>query len=485
MTAAAPLPVVAIVGRPNVGKSTLFNRMVGERAAIVEDTAGTTRDRVYGEAEWNGRRFLMVDTGGLELEPGSSIEERVQDQARVAIEEADVVLFVVDAAAGLAPLDHEVADRLRRADRPTILVVNKADNQRREAEGAEFYALGFDPAITISAQHGRNTGDLADLIVEALPPAPPAEPAASVSTDELPTDAELAELAEAEVGPPKVAIVGRPNTGKSTLVNRVLGQERMIVSDVPGTTRDAIDAEVIVDGEPMVLIDTAGIRRRGSIQGGTEKYSVLRSLRAIDRADVAVVLTDAREGFTAQDAHVVGYVLEAGKGLVLVINKWDAIEKDEKTVDDWLRRLRRDAPYLEWADIVFASGLTGQRVDRILREARVVAEERYRRVPTADVNRVIGNAAMDHPPPTSRGKRVRILYATQVAVAPPTFVVFVNDPELFHFSYRRYLENRLRDAFGFAGTPIRILLRARQPGDRRPRGTGPRRRARASSGRGR
>jgi GTP-binding protein len=282
-----------------------------------------------------------------------------------------------------------------------------------------------------------------------------------------------------------VAIVGRPNTGKSTLVNRVLGQERMIVSDVPGTTRDAIDAEVIVDGEPMVLIDTAGIRRRGSIQGGTEKYSVLRSLRAIDRADVAVVLTDAREGFTAQDAHVVGYVLEAGKGLVLVINKWDAIEKDEKTVDDWLRRLRRDAPYLEWADIVFASGLTGQRVDRILREARVVAEERYRRVPTADVNRVIGNAAMDHPPPTSRGKRVRILYATQVAVAPPTFVVFVNDPELFHFSYRRYLENRLRDAFGFAGTPIRILLRARQPGDRRPRGTGPRRRARASSGRGR
>jgi GTP-binding protein len=473
MPAATPLPVVAIVGRPNVGKSTLFNRMVGKRAAIVEDTAGTTRDRVYGESEWNGRRFLMVDTGGLELEPGTSIEERVQDQARVAIEEADVVLFVVDAAAGLAPLDHEVADRLRRAHRPTILVVNKADNPRREAEGAEFYALGFDPAITISAQHGRNTGDLADLIVEALPPAP-AEPEPSVMTDadwsgEPLTDAELAELAETDVGPPRVAIVGRPNTGKSTLVNRVLGHERMIVSEVPGTTRDAIDAEVTVDGEPMVLIDTAGIRRRGSIKGGTEKYSVLRSLRAIDRADIAVVLTDAREGFTAQDAHVVGYVLEAGKGLVLVINKWDAIEKDEKTVDDWLRRLRRDAPYLEWADIVFASGLTGQRVDKILREARLVAEERYRRVPTADVNRVIGDAAAAHPPPTSRGKRARILYATQVAVAPPTFVVFVNDPELFHFSYRRYLENRLRDAFGFAGTPIRIFLRARQPGEGAPR----------------
>jgi GTP-binding protein len=477
----ATLPVVAIVGRPNVGKSTLFNRMVGERAAIVEDTAGTTRDRVYGEAEWNGRRFLMVDTGGLELEPGTSIEERVQDQARVAIEEADVVLFVVDAAAGLAPLDHEVADRLRRAHRPTILVVNKADNPRREAEGAEFYALGFEPAITISAQHGRNTGDLADLIVELLPPAPePAEDTADASDasdpDDLPTDAELDELAETEFGPPRVAIVGRPNTGKSTLVNRVLGAERMIVSDVPGTTRDAIDAEVTVAGEPLILVDTAGIRRRGSIKGGVERYSVLRSLKAIDRADVAVVLTDAREGFTAQDAHVVGYVLEAGKGLVLVINKWDVVEKDEKTADDWLRSLRRDAPYLEWADIVFASALTGQRVDRILREARKVAEERYRRVPTADVNRVVADAAMAHPPPTARGKRARILYATQAAVAPPTFVIFVNDPELFHFSYRRFIENRLRDAFGFAGTPIRLRFRARNPGER-PRS----RRARASA----
>lgn len=478
------LPIVAIVGRPNVGKSTLFNRMVGERAAIVEDTAGTTRDRVYAEADWNGRHFMMVDTGGLELEPGTSIEERVQDQARVAIEEADVVLFVVDAAAGLAPLDYEVADRLRRAQRPTILVINKADNPRREAEGAEFYALGFDPAITISAQHGRNTGDLADLIVERLPPvseaeATEAEPAPSVNGEEdLPTEAELQELAEAEIGPPRVAIVGRPNTGKSTLVNRVLGNERMIVSESPGTTRDAVDAEVLVDGEPMVLIDTAGIRRRGSVQRGTEHYSVLRSLKAIDRADVAVVLTDAVEGFTAQDAHVVGHVLEAGKGLVLVINKWDAVEKDDKTADDWLHSLRRDAPYLEWADIVFASGLTGQRVDRILREARRVAEERYRRVPTADVNRVVGDAVAAHTPPVARGRRAKVLYATQVAVAPPTFVIFVNDPELFHFSYRRYLENRLRDAFGFAGTPIRLRFRARA--GERPRGRSQGRRTRAA-----
>jgi GTP-binding protein len=476
------LPVVAIVGRPNVGKSTLFNRMVGDRAAIVEDTAGTTRDRVYGESDWNGRRFMMVDTGGLELAPGSTIEERVQDQARVAIEEADVVLFVVDAAAGIAPLDHEVADRLRRAQRPTVLVVNKADNPRREAEGAEFYALGFDPAITISAQHGRNTGDLADLIVELLPPADPTaeseprpEPDASDWAGEFPTDAELAELAETDVGPPRVAIVGRPNTGKSTLVNKVLGQERMIVSDVPGTTRDAIDTEVVIDGEPLVLIDTAGIRRRGSIAAGTERYSVLRSLKAIDRADVAVVLTDATERFTAQDAHVVGYVLDAGKGLVLVINKWDQIEKDEHTADQWLRKLRRDAPYLEWADIVFASAMTGQRVERILREARRVAEERYRRVATAEVNRVVGDAVAAHPPPTARGRRARVLYATQVAVAPPTFIIFVNDPELFHFSYRRYIENRLREAFGFAGTPIRLRFRARTA--ERPRG----RRSKASA----
>jgi GTP-binding protein len=476
------LPVVAIVGRPNVGKSTLFNRMVGDRAAIVEDTAGTTRDRVYGESDWNGRRFMMVDTGGLELTPGSTIEERVQDQARVAIEEADVVLFVVDAAAGIAPLDHEVADRLRRAQRPTVLVVNKADNPRREAEGAEFYALGFDPAITISAQHGRNTGDLADLIVELLPPPDPTaepeprpEPDASDWAGEFPTDAELAELAETDVGPPRVAIVGRPNTGKSTLVNKVLGQERMIVSDVPGTTRDAIDTEVVIDGEPLVLIDTAGIRRRGSIAAGTERYSVLRSLKAIDRADVAVVLTDATERFTAQDAHVVGYVLDAGKGLVLVINKWDQIEKDEHTADQWLRKLRRDAPYLEWADIVFASAMTGQRVERILREARRVAEERYRRVATAEVNRVVGDAVAAHPPPTARGRRARVLYATQVAVAPPTFIIFVNDPELFHFSYRRYIENRLREAFGFAGTPIRLRFRART--SERPRG----RRSKASA----
>ena len=469
------LPVVAIVGRPNVGKSTLFNRLVGERVAIVEDMPGTTRDRVYGTSDWNGRTFTLVDTGGLELEPGSQIEERVQDQARVAVEEADLILFVVDAAAGLAPLDHEVADRLRRADAPAILVVNKADNPRREAEAAEFYALGFDPTISISAQHGRNTGDLADMIVEHLPPPSEAEAAASAPPEDL-TEEELAELAETELGPPRIAIVGRPNTGKSTFVNRVLGRDRMIVSPVPGTTRDPIDTQIELDGQPLILVDTAGIRRRGSIDRGVERYSVLRSMKAIDSADVAIVMTDATEGYTAQDAHVVGYVLEAHKGIVLVINKWDAVEKDENTADQWLKRLRRDAPYLAWADIVFASALTGQRAERILREALRVAEERYRRIPTGELNRLVTDAVRAHPPSHVRNRLPKIFYATQVGVAPPTFVIFVNDPSIIHFSYKRYLENRIRDEYKFLGTPIRLVFRQRESEEAARRSTRPRRR---------
>ena len=465
------LPVVAIVGRPNVGKSTLFNRLIGERVAIVEDLPGTTRDRVYGTADWRGRDFTVVDTGGLELEPGTEIEERVQDQAKVAIDEADVILFVVDAAAGLAPLDHEVADRLRRTTKPVLLVINKADNPRREHEGAEFYALGFGSTITISAQHGRNTGDLADEIVDRLPPAPDVIPNPELSEDDL------AELSESEMGPPKVAIVGRPNTGKSTFINKVLGHDRMIVSAVPGTTRDPIDTEIQLEGEPMTLIDTAGIRRRGSIDRGIERYSVLRSLKAIDRADVAIVMTDATEGYTAQDAHVVGYVLEAGRGVVLVINKWDVVEKDEFTADRWLKRLRRDAPYLAWADIVFASALTGQRVERILREARTVAEERYRRVPTGELNRLVMDAVRDHPPAHVRNRLPKIFYATQVAVGPPTFVVFVNDPTLIHFSYKRYLENRIRDEYGFLGTPIKLIFRERASEEDARRTSKPRKRS--------
>jgi GTP-binding protein len=467
------LPVVAIVGRPNVGKSTLFNRLVGERLAIVEDIPGTTRDRVYATADWNGRDFRVVDTGGLEIEPGTPIEASVQDQARVAVEEADLILFVVDAHAGLAPLDHEVADRLRRTSKPTILVVNKADNPRRELDAAEFYALGFDPSITISAQHGRSTGDLADMIVERLPPAE-----ASVQTDDDLTDSELDELAESDLGPPRVAIVGRPNTGKSTFVNRVIGQERMIVSAIPGTTRDPVDSAVEVDGEPMILVDTAGIRRRGAIDRGIERYSVLRAMKAIDRADVAVVMTDATEGYTAQDAHVVGYVLDAGKGLVLVLNKWDVVEKDGHTADEWLKTLRREAPYLSWADIVFASAKSGQRVERILREAKRVADERLRRVATGELNRLVTDAVRAHPPAHVRNRLPKVFYATQAAVGPPTFVIFVNDPELIHFSYRRYLENRIRAEYGFLGTPIRLILRERESEDAARRSARPRRAAR-------
>jgi GTP-binding protein len=472
------LPVVAIVGRPNVGKSTLFNRLIGQRLAIISDVSGTTRDRVYGTAEWNGRTFTLVDTGGLELSPGSDIEERVQDQARVAVEESDLILFVVDAHAGLAPLDHEVADRLRRADAPVILVINKGDNPAREADAVEFYALGFDPAITISAQHGRNTGDLADLIVERLPPRTEAEDALSAPTGDL-TEEEMAELAESELGAPRVAIVGRPNTGKSTFVNRVLGKERMIVSNVPGTTRDSTDVTIQVDGHEMVLVDTAGIRRRGSIERGIERYSVLRSMKAIDSADVAVVMTDATEGYTAQDAHVVGYVLEAYKGLVLVLNKWDTVEKDEHTADQWMKRLRREAPYLSWADIVFGSALTGQRVERVLREALRVAEERYRRVPTGELNRLVMDAVRAHPPSHVRNRLPKIFYATQVGVAPPTFVAFVNDPEIVHFSYKRYLENQIRQAYGFLGTPIRLILRQRASEEDARRSARPRRTAAA------
>ena len=472
------LPVVAIVGRPNVGKSTLFNRLIGERLAIISDVAGTTRDRVYGTAEWNGRTFTVVDTGGLELDPGTDIEARVQDQARVAVEEADVILFVVDAHAGLAPLDHELADRLRRAEAPVIVVVNKGDNPAREADAVEFYALGFELTITVSAQHGRNTGDLADMIVEHLPPPSAAEATASgAEADDL-TEEELAELAEADLPAPRVAIVGRPNTGKSTFVNRVLGEERMIVSDVPGTTRDPVDTTIVLDGQELVLVDTAGIRRRGSIERGIERYSVLRSMKAIDSADVAIVMTDATEGYTAQDAHVVGYVLEAFKGIVLVLNKWDDVEKDEHTADQWLRRLRRDAPYLVWADIVFASALTGQRVERILREALRVAEERYRRVPTGELNRLVMDAVRAHPPSHVRNRLPKIFYATQVGVAPPTFVVFVNDPAIVHFSYKRYLENQIRQAYGFLGTPIRLVLRKRESEEDARRSARPRRSSR-------
>jgi GTP-binding protein len=514
-TPVAGLPVVAIVGRPNVGKSTLFNRIVGERRAIVEDRARTTRDRLYGVAEWNDRRFVLIDTGGLERRPGDPIEERVQDQARLAIEEADLIVFLVDARAGLTPADQEVAELLRRASAPVILTVNKADNERLELEGAEFLRLGWDDGHALSALHGRGTGDLLDAIVEALPPESEEElerrrreADADATADRvalglatlppvagLPLDGEAAsgDWSEPEDGPgevdlqtlvadgpapiPRIAIVGRPNVGKSSLLNQLLGEDRAIVSDIPGTTRDAIDTTLRWQERELRLVDTAGLRRRGKVAAGpaAERYSAVRALKAIGRADVCVLLLDSQDGLTAQDAHVAGYVVEEGVGLVVAINKWDLVEKDEKTFEDTVERIRRQAPFLHFAPILAISALTGQRAGRVLAEALAIAAERRRRVPTAQLNRVLADAVARHQPATVRGRRPRFFYATQAAIEPPTFVLFASDAGAVHFSYQRFLENRIRDTFRFEGAPLRIVIRERsrvelEPRRRRPAG---------------
>jgi len=497
--------VVAVVGRPNVGKSTLFNRILGSRTAIVEDRARTTRDRLYGDAEWNGRRFVLVDTGGLEIEPSDVIEAKVQEQARLAIAEADVIVFVVDAAVGLTPADQETADLLRRAQAPVLVAVNKADNERRELEGAEFYALGWDDTYPISAAHGRGTADLLDAIVWALPPETADELArkerereadewardmaagrlASYPTGEVGEDGDEDEgeegtdtltgaaearrwdaaiAAEADRAPAAIAFVGRPNVGKSSLLNSLLGEDRTIVSEIPGTTRDAIDTRLAWGRSEIVLIDTAGIRRRGKVASGpaAERYSTLRALKAIGRADVAVLVIDAVDGLTAQDAHVAGYVVEEGKGLVVAVNKWDLVaEKTDKTFDQYVEWIRHEAPFLDLAPVVSVSAKTGQRVSKVLEMAVDVWGERRRRVPTGELNRLLAAAAERQQPPMVKGRRPKIFYGTQAAVAPPTFVFFANDAGSVHFSYRRYLENRLRDEFGFLGTPIRLIFRDR------------------------
>ncbi|MEA2536866.1 MAG: GTPase [Chloroflexota bacterium] len=513
------LPVVAVVGRPNVGKSTLFNRILGTRHAIVEDRARTTRDRLYGESEWNGRRFMIVDTGGLEVDPDDPIEARVQEQARIAIAEADVIVFVVDAMSGPTPPDLEAAELLRRARSPVLVAVNKADNDRRELEAAEFYALGWEETYPISAAHGRGTGDLLDAIVWALPPETDEERARKareaeaeawardvadgfleplVVGDELlgqdgddEPDAALDSLdaaarkwdaaiaAESEDAPVAIAIVGRPNVGKSSLLNALLGEERSIVSEVPGTTRDAIDTTLAYGRSEVVLIDTAGMRRRGKVAGGhaSEKYSALRALRAIARADVAILVLDAVDGLTAQDAHVAGYVVEEGKGLVVAINKWDLLEdKTDRTFDEYVRTIRRDVPFLDFAPVVSISAKTGQRVGRVLEAAVDVWGERRKRVSTGELNRLLGEATQRQTPPLVKNKRPKIFYGTQAGVAPPTFVIFAREAGSVHFSYRRYLENQLREAYGFDGTPIRLVFRERSsvdlPRKRRAGGAG-------------
>jgi GTP-binding protein len=499
------LPVVAIVGRPNVGKSTLFNRIVGSRTAIVEDRARTTRDRLYGDAEWNGRRFVLVDTGGLEADTDDPIELRVQEQARLAIAQADVIVFVVDAAAGITPADEEAAELLRRAAALVIVAVNKADNPKRELEGAEFHAFGWEDTYAISASHGRGTGDLLDAIVWALPPESEQEVArkareaeADAWADEVAAgrlepfvvgepeededgaddpdsaaapdeEAEAARwdaaiAAEADDAPAAIAFVGRPNVGKSSLLNALLGEDRAIVSDVPGTTRDAIDTRLAWGRSEIVLIDTAGIRRRGKVASGAaaERYSTLRALSALSRADVAVLVVDAVEGLTSQDAHVAGYAVEEGKGLVVAVNKWDLVaEKTDRTFDQYTEWIRNEVPFLDFAPIVSISAKTGQRVGRVLELAIDIWAERRKRVPTGELNRVLTAATERMPPPLVRGRRPRLFYATQAAIAPPTFVFFASDASAVHFSYRRFLENRLRETFGFDGTPIRLIFRDR------------------------
>jgi GTPase len=524
------LPVVAIVGRPNVGKSTLYNRIVGGRTAIVEDRARTTRDRLYGDAEWNGRRFVLVDTGGLELDPDDAIEARVQEQARLAIAEADAIVFVVDAVAGLTPSDLEAAEILRRAKAPVIVAVNKADNERRELEGAEFHSLGWDQTYAISATHGRGTGDLLDAIVWSLPPESDRELArktrdaeAEAWADEVAAgrlepyvvgDAETdgldgeddpdidrdvvdpeaarwdaAMAAESETEPAAIAFVGRPNVGKSSLLNALLGEERAIVSEIPGTTRDAIDTRLAWGRSEVILIDTAGIRRRGKVASGpaAERYSTLRALHALSRADVAVLVIDAVEGLTAQDAHVAGYVIEEGKGLVVAVNKWDLVaDKTDRTFDQYVEWIRNETPFLDFAPIVSISAKTGQRVGRVLEAAIDIWGERRKRVSTGELNRMLAAATDRTPPPPVRGRRPKIFYATQAAVAPPTFVFFASDGSAVHFSYRRYLENRLRETFGFDGTPIKLVFRDRTSVKlpRRKRSSAPAKSARrASAGR--
>jgi GTP-binding protein len=493
------IPVVAIVGRPNVGKSTLFNRFLGQRSAIVEDRARTTRDRLYGDTEWNGRRFVVVDTGGLELSTDDAIEARVQEQARMAIAEADVILFIVDAISGLTPADLEAAAILRRATAPVIVAVNKADNEKRELEAAEFHSLGWDETYAISASHGRGTGDLLDAIVWALPPESAAELARKTreaeaeswasevaagrlepfvvgdpeadddTTDADPADAEArrwdaAMAADADGEPAAVAFLGRPNVGKSSLLNALLGEDRAIVSEIPGTTRDAIDTRLAWGRSEVVLIDTAGLRRRGKVAGGpaAERYSTLRALHALSRADVAVLVIDAVEGLTSQDAHVAGYVIEEGKGLVIAVNKWDLVEdKTDKTFDQYTEWIRNDVPFLDFAPIISISAKTGQRVGRVLETAIDIWGERRKRISTGELNRILIAATERTPPPPVRGHRPKLFYATQAAVAPPTFVFFASDASAVHFSYRRFLENRLRDSFGFDGTPIRLVFRDR------------------------
>ncbi len=453
-------PVVALVGRPNVGKSTLFNRIAGERLAIVDDTPGTTRDRIVSEGEWNGRLFDIVDTGGIDPTHGGrtplSVDSadfipEIRAQALMAVRDADAVLFLTDGTSGVTSPDREVAEILRRYQKttdghsqpPIFVVANKCENAKQRNAATEFYELGLGDPYPVSAIHGTGTGDLLDALVQSFPSQVESEPDESI----------------------KIAIVGKPNAGKSSLLNKLVGEERAIVSPIPGTTRDAIDTHIQVDGLPVTLIDTAGIRRRGKIERGVEKYSVLRSFKAIERADVVLLIIDAADGITAQDTHIAGFILDAWKSTVVLVNKWDSIPKDNQTTEDYTLHVRRELNFMDYVPMLFISAKTGQRVDQVLPTALRVQEERMARISTAMLNRVLRDAQDAHPAPSHAGRQLKIYYGSQVRVDPPTFVLHVNDTKLFHFSYRRYLENQFRETYGFIGTPIKIVAKGHRDMD--------------------
>ncbi len=434
-------PVAAIVGRPNVGKSTLFNKIAGKRISIVEDTPGVTRDRIYTEVEWLDKKFTLIDTGGIEPYSEDVILVQMRRQAEIAIDMASVIMFVVDGQEGITPADEEVANMLRKSKKKIILVVNKIDAPKYMDNIYEFYNLGLGEPVGISAAQALNLGDMLDEILKGFP------------------DVEEEEYDELTI---KVAVVGKPNVGKSSLVNKIIGEERVIVSDIAGTTRDAIDTPFNVGEDKFVFIDTAGLRKKKKIFENIERYSVVRSLTAIERADVCLILIDADEGVTEQDTKIAGYVNEQGKAAIIVVNKWDLVEKDEKTMNRFIEDIRRDLPFMAYAPTIFISALTGQRVTKLFELIKYVSNQHAMRISTGMVNDVINEAVLMNQPAISGGRRLKILYATQVSVKPPTFALFVNDPDIMHFSYQRYLENQLRKSFGFEGTPIRFLVRKRE-----------------------
>lgn len=431
-------PMVAIIGRPNVGKSTLFNRLVGERIAIVEDTPGVTRDRIVADAEWTGHHFMLIDTGGIEPHSQDTILKQMRLQAQLAMEMADVIVFLVDGREGLLASDYDVADMLRKHKAPVLLAVNKLDHIRMEEEKFEFYNLGLGDPIAISAEQGLGLGDLLDLVVENLDEVYKEQPDEDIT---------------------KVAVIGKPNVGKSTLINRLVGEDRLIVSDIPGTTRDAVDTDVIYENKEYIFIDTAGLRRKSKIYENIERYSIVRAIASVERADVVVLLIDATQGVTEQDAKIAGISHNRNKPLVIVVNKWDAVEKDNKTVNEMTKQIRNNISFIDYAPIVFLSALTGKRVLKLFDEIAFVKSQSEKRITTGRLNEALAEFVMMKQPPLKSGRRLKIFYISQVSIKPPTFVVFVNDAKLMHFSYQRYLHNSINEVFDFYGTPIRILVR--------------------------